>query len=1138
MALSANFRPTLLIGVGGTGIGIAERVFALAEKTEHGQRGRIGVLGFDTDTNDLRRLRAVDQRNQIALSTPDTIFQLLERNPEVEVTWFGPRAALSHDILNMTLSSGAAQIRILTRLALHHAIKRGGLDRRIGDAIARIGILDSRERFEGAVDVMMIGSLAGATGSGCFLQIALLVDQICRARNISADVRGLFLLPDIFVRGASLPTDQMRNVLANGYASLKELNAVNNFVTGRGDTTPFTFEYIPGHFLREGGLPFRSLALIDFENVKGGNLGRSLGTYQEMAARAAYQLIFTPIGQRTASVSINDARARLAAAAEGSHNLYAGVGVSAVVYPAEEMSRYLTLQLVTENLGGDWLRLDRGYFERVRRYEEQRRQGSLAAVRPDQGQAFLEDLEIFASKDRLAFFAEIQSRLNPKIRDERSGTEVVAPRHLTYLDAILQEVAARFWSRDRLRAFAARPTLDSSQLRNKAAVVDTVRRLEAQLTDDLGQIEINLATVPEDDFLNVLMTADDSGEAEWRNYHLQSYIIKDGPHLVEIRAFLYALRRALAERRQTLNVPEMRSRLMRAANVFDDTRGREPTERGSPRVIELAREAADRNIVQRLMKGSFEGFQADYATYYNGSLAAMRTYANQSIALKVLNMLDDEIQGLERYLSGLFVELDVVFRRLEQEAAAEEGRHGANRGTVDGNLWVFGDAAAKRQTWAALSLQSLGLRLGADANKTLAASVYQRYRADRRQRQTTDFASLGQLFTKALVEDFGRKTIENDFRGSFDFSVVEAIQREAALLKSDWKAYLQHVVDIVGAQSEPFLTLTDANDGQRVIFWAAHPKVRVEINDDQTYTSLFTFNQGEAPLEGEEFSDKELLCVNTRVNLELSHLAKLQPGDPRRTNINLPGIGSYAREYAAMVDGLIEAELSADARARDFTPHLDASWHRPGALPEMFPELTRAVRRDFARAAIVSLSLGLLEFNMNYQMPITEFSTVGRATAGGVHRRIAETHDLWEVLRVLDKRSEIVRAALRYWQEIERSLGAGPREPGDTLSALCAPEVVERVLRMAVVRDDPEEREERVRQLLAAWVLLVRDAVAILHRELAEPGRAAIVAQNIEQTRAAAFSKLRAGGVREETLRAIDRSFGTAVEELSAPARV
>jgi len=852
MANGEDFRPTLLVGVGGTGCDIAERVHRLALEAEMGRQGRIGILGLDTDANDMRRMRGLEQRSQVRFSTPDTVYQLLDKSPGLEQDWFGPRDRLSQDILNMSLVDGAAQIRLLTRLAFHYALARSGIDIQISDALATLARHSARDRFEGVVNVMLVGSLAGATGSGSFLQVALLLAALGRDRNVPVDVRGLFLLPDIFVRGAGLPREQVPNVLANAYAALKELNAINNKAGTRGDQTPFEFEYAPGRRVLEGGQPFRSLALIDFENTRGGSYGRNFEAYKAMAARAAYQLIFSPIGQKTASVGVNDARARLAAAAEGTHNLYAGLGVSAIEYPVREIVEYLTLRLAQENLGGDWLRLDRAYFDRVRRYEDQKRDGNLSIRPPDQGSSFLEDLDTLALKDNLIFFREIHTRLNPEVRSDDESLPEVRPRHQSFLDAVLRELLDRFWSTERMAEVRRRQMLDSTQFRSQTALVDNVRKMEFQLDGDLGALDNALKFLPEDLFRAVLLTGDDFSEAEWREYHLQTYIIKGGPHLVEVRAFLYALQQEIASERAKLDPAGARGRVLRAASIFDDTRGKEPTERRSPKILETARKAANGGFLDRLRKRS-EQFAEEYVSYYNGSMSSLRAYAEHGLKLKVLDLLGNEVEEFSRALAGLFVELGAVFSRLSQQVGNEEARHNPEAGLVDGNVPVYADTVSKRALWDDLARRASGLRLGEDANRKLAQAVYRQYRDDRRERRPTNIAQLGSLFSRAIVDDFARTEVDTSFRGAYDFSIVEAVKRQSATRGEDWMAQLRRLVDLVSSQSEPFLSLTDQNDGQRVIFWAVNPAIRTEVNDADAYSGLFTFQQGEAPLEGDEF---------------------------------------------------------------------------------------------------------------------------------------------------------------------------------------------------------------------------------------------------------------------------------------------
>lgn len=1121
------FKPTLLIGVGGTGCEIAEKVYSRALASAAGRAGRIAVLGFDTDANDMRRLGVLERRRQVRFSTADTVHQLVKKNPEIEAGWFGPMARLPQEIKNMTLLDGAGQIRLLTRLGLYHALKSGTARRQIEETISSLGVLNSRDRFDGSVNVMFVGSLAGATGSGSFLQLALLVAAICKGQT-NVELSALFLLPDAFVKGAALPSGQIENVLANGYAALKELNAITGMASGRSGHRGLDFEIAPNLFVEPGSIPFRSVAFIDFENIKGGNLGSSLAAYKDMAANAAYLLIFTPIGQKAASTAVNDARSKMAAAAAGTYNLYAGIGVSAVDYPAHEMADYLAAKLAIEMLAGDWLRLDRQYYARVRNYDEQRRAGNLAATLIDQGEAYLQDLGQLATQDRIPFFAEIHGKLYPKTR-QPDGSETVNPLHETYLDSLLKQIMQRFWDRERLALARARGQLDSDQLKNLEALPGNVRNKENELDDDLSELDKALAIAPEEDFRNLLLTADDLSEAEWRDYHLQSYIIKGGPHLVQVRAFLAALRRSVGARLALLKVADRRSRLMRLASVFDDERGKDPASRRSVKTLEMARDVASRNMIGRVFKGGPKAFQEQFATYYNASLEAMRRLGDESVTARVYELVLDEVAALERQLGGLFVELGSVFEKLEKTAAFEERRHAAGSGLIDGRVHVYADEAAKRQVWALLSEQSAGLKLGADANRSLAANFYKRFRDARRQRKVTEFIALGEEFRHEIVDVFARGSIERDFRSFYDFSVIEAVRREAARTGIDWKTYLRRQVDLVSAQSEPFVTLADPNDGQRVIFWAISPSVRGEINDDDVYNSLFTFQQGEAPLALPEFSAYELLCMNNRVNLELSQFAKLHPGSEQKDR-NVASTGRYYEAYRRMAESLLEAEINPNKPSRHFTPHIDINWHRPGALPEITPELNRKQRSETYRAYAAALGAHFLEFVTEFGEQVADLVTIGKVQAGGMTARVEKTWDRYAVLQAFERRADLIRSVSRAWAEFGERMRTDQPLAARLLQQFQDAGLLRDILQMAVPRADLEAREERTQALLVEWAMINADVLRFAQPNSARPVLDKEFERAVEQSRAGAFAALADTGVAPETQRSLMLVFGKALE--------
>lgn len=1124
--LTESFRPTLLVGVGGTGIKIAEKVFARTAASGAALRDRLDIIGLDTDENELRAMRRLERRQTIQISTQDRVDALLDKNPDVEADWFGPRQRLPYEILKMSLVDGAAQIRLLTRLAFTHMTRSNEVQQRLGDAIARIAAANSRTPFKGTLNIMLCGSLAGATGSGLFLPVALLVEQLCRERSITAEVRGLFLLPDIYVRGGSMPSGQIENVHANSYAALKELNAINLLAGERGAYTSFRFAYVPGARIEPGMFPFKAVTLIDYENTRGSNLGRTLDNYLEMASRAAYLLLFTPVGQQEAAGSTNDQRARAIAAAAGTTNLYSGVGVSAIVYPAHEIADYLTLRLALDNLEGDWLRLDDAFFERQRRFEEQRAAGNLSARRPEQGPAFLEDLEQLGRKDRIPFFAEIHANLHPRIRNAQDQTEETVPRFEAYVAALEAEVIDRFWSRERPREARERRPIDAAHLKNMTSLVDVVRSLEMTMDDDLREIDAVLVNGPEDDFANILTTGDSLAEGEWAPHHLQYHIIRGGPHLVEVRAFLYGLARTIAARRASLDPTAERRRLFTQANVFDAERGGTPAERGTPKTLEQARDVAGRNLFARLLKGGADEFQDSYTAYYNASLGQLRRYAEAEIRLRVLDRLATEVAGLERHFAGLFVELRTLFDRLRDKARQLENAHTSEARTTDGNVFVAADPAAKVAVWDDLRTRAAGLRLEADANRALARGVYRQYRDDRVHRRETDFGKLGDIFVTAIVETFARGTIQTKFRSNYDFGVIEAIRRDCARTGADFLPRLRALVDLVSAQSEPFLSLTDIGVGQRSMFWAIHPDVPRDIADPGAFEQLFTLNQGDRPLVEPVFSPRQLLCLHSRVLLELKHLTKLDAGRP---DTRTPG-GRYFEAYARMVDSLIEEDIDPTRKSPSLTPHLDHSWHRPGVLPELSTDLGRAQQAQTYRAFAIALAQGLIEERDHYGARKAEFSTLGRTVQAGAVADLADSHDLWDIVRAFEARSALARPALRYWDDVIRRLQSGQSVTPDPHRTLTDPALIERILRLSVPRDDGEARDRRTQAILTGWIEALDDVERVVARTLEEPGRRARREETLLRVRAAAMAALTGSGVRPETLAGLDRVFSRAIE--------
>ena len=105
------------------------------------------------------------------------------------------------------------------------------------------------------------------------------------------------------------------------------------------------------------------------------------------------------------------------------------------------------------------------------------------------------------------------------------------------------------------------------------------------------------------------------------------------------------------------------------------------------------------------------------------------------------------------------------------------------------------------------------------------------------------------------MEDFGQRTIREDYSREWDLSVVEAVKREAEILGiEDWSSHFRECINLVSGQSEPFLTISDYKAaGQPVKFWTINPEIRKHIGAEKLYQELFTFRDGDRPVEEPEF---------------------------------------------------------------------------------------------------------------------------------------------------------------------------------------------------------------------------------------------------------------------------------------------
>ncbi|NLF74561.1 MAG: hypothetical protein GX573_02590 [Chloroflexi bacterium] len=117
------------------------------------------------------------------------------------------------------LEKGAGMFRQLGRLALFRSVAQPA-----NSPVA--AVLDTKltnlaRQSGGSIVVMLVGSLAGGTGAGLFLDVPHIVRRVALANNIKVTLRGFFYLPQAFQR--DLDSQSVESAKARAFAAMREL---------------------------------------------------------------------------------------------------------------------------------------------------------------------------------------------------------------------------------------------------------------------------------------------------------------------------------------------------------------------------------------------------------------------------------------------------------------------------------------------------------------------------------------------------------------------------------------------------------------------------------------------------------------------------------------------------------------------------------------------------------------------------------------------------------------------------------------------------------------------------------------------------------------------------------------------------
>ncbi|HEY9657403.1 MAG TPA: tubulin-like doman-containing protein [Allocoleopsis sp.] len=288
------FRPTVVIGLGGTGYHCLLKLKKRFEDVYGKLPPIIQLLSIDTTENAQRREQTSEghcvslspsEMYQISVTNPGQIVKL---NPHISSWW--PTTVNA----NLPIDKGAGQVRARGRLGVF--VKNDDIFSLIQQAVNSVRDIKNNaqayaDQFQvsntGNVEIFIVGSLAGGTGSGTFLDIAFLA----RNRDPHISITGMLALPRVFV---GKPFTEL--VQSNTYGALKEIEHFWH-------PEPMEINY-GTRTIEVTRSPFDLLFLVDSVNEIGKVISDP-SDLQELMADGLYTQIGSQIGVDNANAADN-----------------------------------------------------------------------------------------------------------------------------------------------------------------------------------------------------------------------------------------------------------------------------------------------------------------------------------------------------------------------------------------------------------------------------------------------------------------------------------------------------------------------------------------------------------------------------------------------------------------------------------------------------------------------------------------------------------------------------------------------------------------------------------------------------------------------------------------------------------------
>lgn len=329
-----SYRPTIVIGLGGTGYSVVQKLKRRIRAHYGPERERVfQYIVFDTapETAPSDEPPLGEGEFVYLKSFPaNRMIQQLREGDPIQKWWMAPH------IPNFT-GNGAGAIRSVGRLVLFRYANSLIVPRLRSKIRAAVDIAAQQGRGPRSIKIYVVCSIAGGTGSSQYLDFAYLArNEVMRQFPGDTFLTGILVMPSAFVPFAKAPIEKQR-FQANGYAALRELDLLNA-------TKNFDVDYGGGLHVGEltsGLRPFNIAYLISLFNENNQALG-GFESLTEMIAEEMMLEIASPLQGQVNNILDNIQETSFTI--EGHPTAYSSFSVSSLLYPLRGVASWCALK--------------------------------------------------------------------------------------------------------------------------------------------------------------------------------------------------------------------------------------------------------------------------------------------------------------------------------------------------------------------------------------------------------------------------------------------------------------------------------------------------------------------------------------------------------------------------------------------------------------------------------------------------------------------------------------------------------------------------------------------------------------------------------------------------------------------------